>query len=374
MAKRDFGTVRQLKSGSWQARYRGPDGLLRPAPHTFERKRDAQLFLSKVEADMARDDWYDPSAGQMTVMEFGRSWLAERRLADTTRERYEVAFRVQVLPTFGNLAVNKVREADVRRWRAELLDGGTGEASVAKAYRLLRAIMSTAVDDGLIRRNPCRIKGAGDDRSPERPVLAVGQVLQVAEVMPARFRMLVLLATFTSLRFGELAALRRMDVDAEAGFLRVHQSQAELSNGQLIVKGPKTAAGRRRVAVPGALLADLRSHLAKFSETGPDGLVFVGEKGGRLRRQNFRAVWVKALSDAAVPAVHFHDLRHTGNTLAAAQGATLRELMERMGHASSRAAMIYQHISKDRDRHIADGLSAQIESAREDQVDDEVQG
>jgi integrase len=127
------------------------------------------------------------------------------------------------------------------------------------------------------------------------------------------------------------------------------------------------------VAIPGALLADLRSHPAKFAETGPGGLVFVGEKGGRLRRQNFRAVWVAGLSEAEVPAVHFHDLRHTGNTLAAAQGATLRELMERMGHASSRAAMIYQHISKDRDRHIADGLSAQIEDAREDQGDDEVQ-
>jgi integrase len=162
-----------------------------------------------------------------------------------------------VLPTFGNLPVNKVREADVRRWRAELLDSGTGEASVAKAYRLLRAIMSTAVDDGLIRRNPCRIKGAGDDRSPERPVLSMRDVLQVADVMPSRFRMLVLLATFTSLRFGELAALRRMDVDAEAGFVRVHQSQAELSNGQLIIKGPKSAAGRRRVAIPGALLSDL---------------------------------------------------------------------------------------------------------------------
>jgi integrase len=142
----------------------------------------------------------------------------------------------------------------------------------------------------------------------------------------------------------------------------------------LIIKGPKSAAGRRRVAIPGALLADLRSHLAKFSEAGPEGLVFVGEKGGRLRRQNFRDVWVAGLSEADVPAVHFHDLRHTGNTLAAAQGATLRELMERMGHASSRAAMIYQHISKDRDRHIADGLSAQIEDAREDQGGDEVQG
>jgi integrase len=344
---------------------------MRSAPTTYERKRDAELFLAKVEADLARDDWYDPSAGRITVGEFGRAWLAERRLSDTTRERYEIAFRVQILPAFGNVPVNKVREADVRRWRAGLLDGGAGEASVAKAYRLLRAIMSTAVDDGLIRRNPCRIKGAGDDRSPERPVLTVAEVLRVADAMPPRFRMLVLLATFTSLRFGELAALCRGDVDTDAGFVQVRRSQAELSNGQLVIKDPKSAAGRRRVAIPSALLADLRTHLAKYAEAGPDGLVFVGEKGGRLRRQNFRTTWVKALSALQVQPVHFHDLRHTGNTLAAAHGASLRELMDRMGHASTRAALIYQHVAKDRDRHIADGLSAQIEAARQGQTEDE---
>ena len=83
-------------------------------------------------------------------LEFGLAWLAERRLEDTTRERYDVVWRVQILPTFGKLPVNKVREADVRPWRAALLDGGTGVASAAKAYRLLRAMMNTAVDDGLM--------------------------------------------------------------------------------------------------------------------------------------------------------------------------------------------------------------------------------
>jgi hypothetical protein len=73
MGKRAFGAVRQLKSGRWQARCRGPDGLMRAAPHTFDRKRDAELFLPKVEADMSRDDWYDPSAGRVTVGEFGSS-------------------------------------------------------------------------------------------------------------------------------------------------------------------------------------------------------------------------------------------------------------------------------------------------------------
>lgn len=95
--------------------------------------------------------------------------------------------------------LREVTEAAVRRWRKDLLDAGVGQSSVAKAYRLLRAILNTAVDDELIRRNPCRIKGAGNDGSPERPVLDVAEVLAAARAVPDRYRALVLLATFTSL-------------------------------------------------------------------------------------------------------------------------------------------------------------------------------
>jgi integrase len=87
-------------------------------------------------------------------------------------------------------------------------------------------------------------------------------------------------------------------------------------------------------------------------ERGESGRVFVGGKGGMLRRQNFRKIWLKAVAESGVPAVHFHDLRHTGNTLVAENGATLRELMERMGHASTRAALIYLHVSKGRSKHL----------------------
>jgi integrase len=99
-------------------------------------------------------------------------------------------------------------------------------------------------------------------------------------------------------------------------------------------------------------------------EPGEAGRVFVGAKGGRLRCQNFRKIWVRAIAKAKVPPVHFHDLRHTGNQFAADEGATLRELMERMGHSSPRAAMIYLHVSKGRSRHIADKLSRRLRAAR----------
>jgi integrase len=82
----------------------------------------------------------------------------------------------------------------------------------------------------------------------------------------------------------------------------------------------------------------LRWHLERFVGPEADSLVFVGPKGGRLRRSNFRDIWIKARGEAGLPDLHLHDLRHTGNTMAAATGASLRELMERMGHTSTRAA------------------------------------
>jgi integrase len=108
----------------------------------------------------------------------------------------------------------------------------------------------------------------------------------------------------------------------------------------------------------------LRWHLDRFVNPANDSLVFVGPKGGRLRRQNFRGIWIKARDEAGLSGVHLHDLRHTGNTMAAATGASLRELMERMGHSSTRAALIYQHATRERDDVIAAAMGEAFLSAR----------
>jgi integrase len=218
----------------------------------------------------------------------------------------------------------------------------------------------------MLRRNPCRIRGAGEEKPSERTVLSVEQVFDIADAIRPRFRCLVLLAAFTSLRFGELAALRRTELDLHAAEVRVLHSQAELRGGRLLTKDPKSAAGLRVVAIPSAVVPELRSHLRWFSEPATDGLVFVGPQGGRLLRRNFRRLWAEAVREVGLdPAsVHFHDLRHTGNNLAAATGASTKELMARMGHSTMRAALIYQHATRERDRKIADGLNEQIKTAR----------
>ena len=245
----------------------------------------------------------------------------------------------------------------MRRWRRELLDAGVSAVTLAKAYRLLKAIMTTAVDDSAIRRNPCRIKGAGEEKSAERPVLTVPQVFALADAIDQRYRALILLASFGSLRWGELAALRRADIDLIAGTVRIERSLVELQNGGLAFGPPKSDAGTRTVVFPDLITPALRWHLSCFAQPGEAGPIFVGPTGARLRRGNFRRrVWLPALSAAGLPVVHFHDLRHTGNNLTANAGASLRELMNRMGHSSTGAAMVYLHSTDERQREIADAL------------------
>jgi integrase len=254
----------------------------------------------------------------------------------------------------------------VRAWRAELIAEGTAATMVAKAYRLLRAVLNTAVDDELIRRNPCRIKGAGTERAPERPTATVAQVFDLAGLVPGRFRALILLAAFTSLRYGELAALHRRDIGSRCMTLTV-RATLERQDGSLVIGPPKSEAGLRTVTIPTAIRRDVRTHLRDFVPDDLDALVFTGAKGAALRRSNFQraANWTASVIKVGLPGFHFHDLRHTGNTLASRTGASLADLMARMGHSSTRAALIYQHTAQEQDKQIADALSDHIAKERD---------
>lgn len=191
----------------------------------------------------------------------------------------------------------------------------------------------------------------------------MAQVFELADRMAdRRFRALILLTTFASLRWGEVTALRRSDLDLTARTVRVREQLLELDGGEMLLGPPKSRAGRRVIGIPSAMVPALAEHLADFVGDEPDAFVFLGKRGGFLRGGNFRreAKWSGALKEMGVRGLHFHDLRHTGNTLAANAGASIRELMERMGHSSTRAAMIYQHSTDERQREVArklDGLA-----------------
>lgn len=362
--RRQFGRVRKLPSGRYQARYAGPDGQLRPAPETFRTKRDADDWLADKQTELRRGDWHDPDAGKVAFGPYAAAWITERELTTTTRQLYRSLLRHHLEPTFGAVNVADISPPFVRRWRAEKLSAGTGPTTVAKAYALLRAILGTAVADQMIRRNPCTIKGASTVHTPERPTATVQEVYALADAIQPRYRALVLMAGFLGLRWGELIGLHRRDVDLDHGAVRVRRAVAELNNGQREIKAPKSAAGKRTVAIPSAIIPDIRVHLSVYAEHGADGRVFIGAKKATPRRNHFNRLWRKACSDAGIKGLHFHDLRHTGNTLAASTGASTRELMSRMGHSTARAALIYQHASVDRDRLIADAVSSLVDKSR----------
>jgi integrase len=359
--RRRFGRVRRLPSGRYQARYPAPDGSDRPAQSTFATKREAEVWLTLKESELRRGDWFDPSLGAVPFGKYAADWMGQGNFSPKTAQLYELLLRLHLEPTFGDMPIGDIRQEDVRTWRVARLRAGQqqerpfGPVTVAKAYRLLRAILNTAVRDKRIRESPCQIRGADKESSPERPVLSIPEVYRLADAIEPRYRALVLLATFGNLRWGELAGLRRRNLDLENRSVRVSETVYEL--GQLVKGKPKSEASVRKVMLPNLIIPDLQRHLDWYAAHGPDGFVFVGAKGAQLRRSNFSKPWARGLAKAGIDAeLHFHDLRHTGNTLTGEAGASLAELMSRMGHSSPRAARVYLHARQERDVQLATAL------------------
>jgi len=363
---RRFGNVRKLPSGRYQARYPGPDGLMRKAPETFERKGDADRYLTLVEAQLVRREWTDPGQAKVQLGAYAQRWIDQRPgLRPRTVALYTWLLGRYVTPHLGTVELGRLDTALIRSWRAKLLGNGVSASMAAKAYRLLRAVLTTAVrEDEILPRNPCRIPGADQEKPAERPVLTLAQVLALADAVPPRYRAMVLLTTFGCLRWGEVAALQRQDLDLDAGTVRVRQAVTEQRGVGLVLGPPKSRAGRRSVSLPPFVVEAVHAHLAAYVDDAPDAVVFTSLSGGLIWRGNFNklAGWPAAVASVGVPGLHFHDLRHTGNTLAAQTGASTRDLMARMGHDSAQAALIYQHATSEADRAIAKALGAAVRS------------
>ncbi|MGW7487171.1 tyrosine-type recombinase/integrase [Streptomyces sp. NPDC054786] len=364
--RRRFGSVRQYRSGRWTASYLGPDGQEFRTPETFETKKDAEVWLSQIEADLTRGDWQDPDAGAVNFKEYALQWVDERGLSATTDELYRRLLRLHILPTFEGLDLDEITAPCVRTWRTERLSTTGAATTVAKSYRLLKAILETAVDDELIRRNPCRIRGAGKESSAERQIATVDQVDALANALGPRWRLMVFLGAYGPMRPEEQAELRRKDVDLDAMTIRVRMAAPELTTGRRAPGDTKSDAGKRLVVLPAFLRTDLRRHLDWYAEKDPDGLLFVGEKGKPFRRSSFGRKWRKARELVGMPeGFRFYDLRHTGHTLATRSGATLKDTMVRAGQSSEKAALIYQHSDLERQQEVASGLDALVRAARD---------
>lgn len=348
-----FGEISKTPSGRYRVRYVGPDGKRHSAGKTFDTKGDADTWLTLRRAEILREEW-SPADTSMLFGAYASQWIADRKLKPRTREHYR-GLLAGHLASFADVPLRKITPEMVNKWHAML---PTGPTMKAHAYSLLRTILNTAAAYDLIRANPCRIRGAGNaKRKVKAKPATLEELAVIIDSMPNEYRAMVLLAAWCAMRYGELAALRRHDVSADGSLIRIRRAVARV-RGEVIEGEPKTEAGRRDVAVPPHVAPVLVDHLKRYAAPGKAGLLFPSRSGGFLPTVTLYKHWYAAREAAGRPDLRFHDLRHTGATMAAQAGATLADLMARLGHTTPGAAMRYQHSASERDRDLAAKLSA----------------
>ena len=370
--RRGFGRLRRERSGRWSAAYTGPDTRLHRAAATFDVKDDAVAWLSAERRLIDLDHWTPPADRRASVeptgvvfQQFANEWLESRRtkhgpIKPRTKADYRRLLDRHILPTFGNMALRNIMADRVNAWYLSLNSHTPTER--AHAYQLLRAIFTTASDPRvhLVRQNPCQIDGAGQvTRAHKVRTASLDELAVIVEHMPERLRLVVLLGAWCALRYGELAELRRRDVNLRSGILDISRG-VTWPAGRATIGTPKTTAGSREVHIPPHVIPLVLDHLRNHTGPEPDALLFPALAGGHMHPRTFGKRFDAARASAGRPDLHFHDLRHTGAVLAAQTGATLAELMARLGHSTPGAAMRYQHAAAGRDRAIAEALSKMV--------------
>jgi integrase len=364
--RRRFGYLRKLPSGKWQASFIGPGGVRQSAPDTFLRRTDADRWLAQVESDISRGVWLDDKLGRVLLGDYARAYLRDNpNIGPRWRETCKRNMRLHLAPLLDR-PLAAVTPLVVREWHAAALRGPGGRTSIAQSYRFLRAVMYSAVRDGAVARNPCQVPGAGADRAGERSVASPAEVLALVEAITPRYRAAVLLAAWCGLRRGEVCGLFNEDVDLTAGTVWVRRNHVELLESPLrFDKDPKSAAGKRPVSIPPHVKPYLTEHATEWA--GAERF-FVSRDGSPMRGNAIYQAFVRARNRAGLEGLSFHDLRHTGQTLAAATGATLADLKRRLGHSSATAALRYLHAVEGRDREVAQALSRLAEAGNAAQL------
>ena len=380
--RRAFGSIRKARSGRFEVRYTGPDGGKYAAGRSFIRKTDASAFLAHVEAEISEGTWISPKEARerdrahevaaeraaITFADWSDRWLASlERLGRTPKTIQTHTYRMrQLVPVFGVKPLGVISVEDVDTWYQRVWDV-KGPGVVRPIYMTLSACMNAAVKSGLIAASPCKVP-EGQKHHPvrerERQVATPEEVRSAADSMPARLRIAVLLAAWCQTRLGELTGLQRRDFDLDStpATLRIERQVQYLTGEGPVELPPKSAAGVREIVIPASLVPALRVHLESYVEPAGTAWLLCSERSPRLplHPNSLRGAWERAREDAGIPWFKFHDLRHTGLTIFAQQGATLAELLHRGGHSDVDVALRYQHATRERDAALAARMDAAV--------------
>lgn len=362
-----WGSIEKLKSGNLRARYRHPEtGKQVKAPTTFAKRRDAEAWLAIERSLIETGQWIHPNERQeaeaaskveaqrkaVTFGDYAENWVETRTnrqgqpLASRTREEY-LRYLDDRLADFKEMPIRKITSDTVSRWYSQQVKDGK-MTSVGRQYDFFKSVLKSAVEDELIASNPCKVRG-GSKASTEIEVKApTEQELQIIiDSMPESLKHVVLLAASAGLRWGEIAALTPEDFDIEvdergvvnAVRVTVDKAEVRLRDGVKEVKAPKSKAGVRVVSFYGT---DARDVAERVKQT---------KAGETITEHTYAGLtyhWRNARKAAGRPDLHFHSLRHYQGTRFAQQGATLAEIMARLGHSDVKSAMHYQEAAASR--------------------------
>jgi integrase len=339
-------SIKKRADGRWRARYRDPAGKER-ARH-FERKVDAERFLTSVEHSKLTGAYVDPRAGRVTFAQWAEQWQAAQVWRPNTAASARHALG-HAVTRFGDRRVQTIRPSEVQAWIRELHDR-LAPSMVRLAYQYFRASMKAAVTDRLIASSPCEgVKLPGVERGRVVP-LTVEQVQALADAMPDRLRALVVLGAGTGLRTSEALAVTVDRIDWMRRTLTVDR---QLAGGEFAP--PKSKGSRRTIPLPDLVLEGLSRHLTAYPS---DGLVFTNTEGRPVRQNGFTVTFRAAAKRAALNGVTFRDLRHHYASLLIHGGESVKAVQSRLGHSSASITLdVYSHLwpdSEDRTRNAVD--------------------
>jgi integrase len=293
----------------------------------------------------------------LTLEVWSKEWLGfSVHLKPKTQVGYDSLLRARILPAFGALPLEAIDGRAIRRWVAVMHGEGLSGSRVKQCHQVLRQILSSAVDCGLLDHNPCQgVKLPRDPRS-ETACLTAEEVERLAAAVPTPYQSLIHVLAYGGLRWGEATALRRRRCDLIGGRLIVAESLADV-NGRAVFGQTKTYRVRK-TWIPTFLVEELRAHL-QLVDSAPDALLFTAPRGGPLRSANFRQrVWWPGLDVAGLPhSLRIHDLRHTCASLLIRQGVHPKAIQHHLGHSSINITMDrYGHLLPDQFDDLASRL------------------
>ncbi|MBX6770850.1 MAG: site-specific integrase [Chloroflexi bacterium] len=306
-------------------------------------------------------------------------WLEEAvrpTVRPGTYDDYARLVRLHILPALGTRPLGKLTPLDLMRLYRTIQESGRSARTTQYVHAVLHRALDQAVRWGLIPRNVADLVDPPRPARTEMQPLTVEQVKRFLEAArDDRLHALYVLAVTTGLRIGELLALQWGDLDTERGTLHVQRSLRRTSAG-LVFQEPKSARSRRVISLPTLALAALRQHRARQLEErlklgtlwDDHDLIFPNEVGRPIERQNLiRRSFKKLLQQAGLPAIRFHDLRHTAATLLLSLGEHPKVVQERLGHSTIAVTMdVYSHVLPDLQREAAAKLDRLLHDSRTD--------